>query len=107
MTELWESCPMKEKPTHQSYDLMRPFESATYKLDLEMWSFLEKVKVELDKIEAVKTHLTEYPDVDGGICEDCPYPKERKTREGACGKCAVGVVKFCLQDHKKILEAEV
>ncbi len=58
------------------------------------------------KLEAAKTHLTEYPDVDGEICKDCPYPQERKTREGACGNCAVGTVKFWLQDHKKILEAE-
>jgi len=57
MTDLWESCPMKEKPTHQSYDLMRPFESATYKLDLEMWGFLEKVKAEYDCMSTVLSLL--------------------------------------------------
>ncbi len=62
-TGLWESCPMKEKPTHQYYDLMRPFESATYKLDLEMWSFLEKIKVELDKIEAIDKLMTGHPNI--------------------------------------------
>jgi len=88
----------------------------------EMDPWLEKVKDKLEwqeqhnkqmwmnlciankKLEDTKTHLTEYPDVDGGICDDCPYPKERKTRDGACGNCAVGKVKFWLQDHKKMLE---
>ena len=42
---------MKAKPTRHYYDLRRPFESATYKLDLEMWSWLEKLKVEHDLLK--------------------------------------------------------
>lgn len=63
MTDLWESCPMKDKPTHEYYNLRKPFESATYKLDLEMWNWLEKAKIELDKLEAIDTLMTEHPNI--------------------------------------------
>ena len=51
MAGIWDSCPMKEKPTSNCYDLRRPFESATYKLDLKMWGWLEKAKAEWKDLE--------------------------------------------------------
>jgi len=81
-----------------SEELIREIEGT--KLLKEEWDALKKLK-------AIKTHLEDYPDPDKGACEDCPYPESRKTREGACGKCAIGVVKFWLEDHKKILGIDI
>jgi len=71
--------------------------------DVGVWGAINKLDA---RLESLKKHMKDYPDVDGKICEDCPYPTTRKNREGACGNCAIGIVKFWLEDHKKILDIQ-